>query len=240
MERWQYVTDTHGDLICPVARDAVLKFRDKFKPTVRIHGGDMFDFRALRGGASDEERAEGIAADLDAGLKFLRDYSPTHLLLGNHDFRLIEKAERCANGMLQEHCRLLVGKIEEACADIGCKLYPYDVERGVLKYGNYKFVHGYVHNMHSAHKAAACFGNVIMGHVHGFQRASPERDDNPTGWTCGHLADASRMGYARRRQGFLRWRQGFMYGWRTNADRLLINTVEKEGDEWVYPTKFNR
>jgi len=184
---------------------------------------------------------KGIAADLDAGLKFLRDYSPTHLLLGNHDFRLIEKAERCANGMLQEHCRLLVGKIEEACADIGCKLYPYDVERGVLKYGNYSFIHGYCHNMHTAHKAGQCFGNVVMGHVHTFQRAAPERADNPTAWTCGHLADASRMGYARRRQGFLRWKQGFMYGWRTNADRLLINTVEKEGDEMGVPRrKFNR
>lgn len=238
-ERWQYVTDIHGDLICPKARDAAIKFRDKFKPEVRIIGGDLFDLRALRNGASDEEKAEGIAADIAEGLKFLRDYGATHLLLGNHDYRLIEKAERCRNGVLRDHCRQLVEKITDECEVIGCKMYPYDVKRGVMHYANYRLVHGYCHNLHSANKAGLAFGNVIMGHVHTFQRATVERYEECTAWTCGMMADPEQMGYARRSQGFLRWRQGFMYGW-SDGDRLKVNTVEAHDGTWTYPTKFNR
>lgn len=240
MERWQYVTDIHGDLLCEDARSAAFKFRDKFKPEVRIIGGDLFDLRALRNGASQEEKEEGILDDVEAGLKFLRDYDATHLLLGNHDYRLVEKAEKNSNGVMRDYCRLLLDKIQDECYLIDCKIYPYDVVRGVLKYGNYKFIHGYCHNIHSAHKAGQAYGNVVMGHVHTFQEASPERDDCPTAYTCGMMADPERMGYARRRQGFLRWKQGFMYGWKTDEDRLIIQTVKKDGPEWIYPTKFNK
>ena len=237
-ERWQFVTDIHGDLLCPAARKAALGFRDKFKPTVRIIGGDLFDMRALRKNASDEERQEGIAGDIEAGLKFLRDFQPTHLLLGNHDYRLIERAERCADGKLREYCRMLVDKITDACEDIGCKLYPYDVDDGVLEYGDYKIVHGYCHNMHSAHAAAMAYGNVIMGHVHQFQRSSPARHDRVTGWSCGMLADGRRTRYARTKQGFFRWQQGFMYGW-NRENKLHINTVEAQDGTWYYPTRFS-
>ncbi len=215
-------------------------FRDKFKPDVRIIGGDLFDLRALRNGASDEEKAEGIAADIEAGLKFLRDYQATHFLLGNHDFRLVEKAEKSRDGVLRDHCRMLVDKITDECHLIGCKLYPYDVKRGVMEYGNYKFIHGYCHNMHSANKAGLCYGNVIMGHVHTFQEASPERDDGPTAYTCGMLADGERMGYARRRQGFHRWKQGFMYGWKRDDDTLAVQSVRGQGKHWIYPTRFSK
>jgi len=235
---WMAVTDTHGDLIDPDGRDAVLRFVDVHEPGVRIHMGDVWDLRALRKNASDEERAEGIRDDIEAGLKFLRAYRPTHLLLGNHDYRLWEKADRCADGTLRDHCRMLIEKIHEELEDIGTVLFPYDVEDGIFYYGDRKFIHGYCHNMHSAHKAGQCYGNVTMGHVHQFQRACPERDDNPEAWTCGHLLDAKRAKYARRRQGTLRWQQGFMYGWKDDNEHVSTYTVEPTGGRWFISEGF--
>lgn len=191
----------------------------------------------MRNNASDEERAEGIAHDIECGLDLLRKYEPTHLLLGNHDYRLWERAERCADGKLREYCRLLVDKILDELDAMGCQVFPYDIERGIMQYGDRKFMHGYCHNMHSAHKAGMTYGNCTFGHVHSFQRACPVRDDHPVAWSCGHLMDAGRASYSRRRLGTLRWQQGFMYGWLTDG-HVSTFTVEPSGGKWHIPGGF--
>lgn len=238
MKRWMYVTDSHGDLICPRARDAALAFAKKFKPEIRIHGGDAFDFRALRNGASEEERQEGITDDLEAGLAFLNDYKPTVFLWGNHDDRIVQKAAKCADGNLREFCRLIHDRIMDTLGALGCEVRPYDVEDGRYVLGDYKLIHGYNHDMHSAHKAGSVYGNCIMGHVHTFQQAKPLRDDAPTSYTCGSLMDAKRASYARRRLNTMVWENGWMYGWITDDNKLIVQSVRQVAGRWMIPTGF--
>jgi hypothetical protein len=224
-----YVTDNHGDLIDPASRDAALAFAERFQPEVRIHGGDVFDLRSLRSGASNDDRAEGIRADMEAGIAFLRDYAPTALLWGNHDDRLIERAANCRDGNLRELCQLWVDRVNDELNAIGCEVHPYDVDDGVYEFGGFNFVHGYNSNQHTAHKAAQIYDNCIMGHVHNFQESHPQRHKRVVGYTCGCLADIKRMRYARRRPATLTWQNGWLYGWEVDG-QLIVQSVRRGHD----------
>src|SRR6478609_621792 len=90
------VSDVHGDKQDHVATDAALAFTADFKPEIRVIAGDLWDFGAIRKGASPEEQAESMASDYEAGrtfaMKFFKGGAVNHLMLGNHDFRAIELA----------------------------------------------------------------------------------------------------------------------------------------------------
>lgn len=229
MTRWMYVSDSHGDLIDPASRDAALAFAERFQPEVRIHGGDAFDFRSLRSGASDDERAEGIGEDVRQGIAFLKDFRPTVYLWGNHDARLVRKAKNCRDGNLKLLCQQTHDRIVDELDALGCDQRPYKIKGGVYELGGYKFVHGYNHNTHSAHKAALFYGNVIMGHVHTFQEGRPQRYDNPTGYTCGLLGDIDRMEYAETRMAVANWMNGWLYGWEVDG-QLIVQSVRRGHD----------
>ena len=93
MKRFIFATDLHGDQQDKAAVKALFKATESFKPHLRIFGGDLIDARPLRKGAGPEERAESMADDWRAGLKFISEWKPTHLLMGNHDQRLWDLAE---------------------------------------------------------------------------------------------------------------------------------------------------
>ena len=111
-KRFLYYADSHGDLIHDESRRKLLKFAEDFKPHYRIHGGDLWDFSPLRGGASPEDRAGGISEDYNAGIKFLDEYKPNILTLGNHDDRIWQIGRDNSNGVLREHCAELARATE--------------------------------------------------------------------------------------------------------------------------------
>jgi hypothetical protein len=76
--------DVHGDQQCKKTNEVFFKFVDQWKPDYRIAGGDIFDFRPLRGKATTEERRESVMADRNDGMEWLARFEPTHYLLGNH------------------------------------------------------------------------------------------------------------------------------------------------------------
>lgn len=233
-----YVSDSHGDLICPRARDACLAFMRKFKPDIRIHGGDAFDLRPLGKKATDEDKQQGIQQDIEAGLKFLKAYKPTVFLWGNHDTRLIETANKAASGDLRNYCTLLHNNIIDTLEMMGCEVRPYDVEHGAYRLGDHWLIHGYNANLHAAHKAATIYGNVIMGHVHRFLQAKPPRIDGATGYTCGCLMDPQLASYARRSPSTLTWEQGWMYGWITDEGKLIVQSIRGIDGRWFIPNSF--
>src|SRR5690349_11522891 len=107
-----FASDNHGDKQDPRAVKAFTKFLGLWKPTIRIHGGDNWDFRPLRRGASEEEKRESMTADFDAGDRFLKILKPTHFQRGNHDERLwiLAKDNR---GPLSDHARYLITRAEK-------------------------------------------------------------------------------------------------------------------------------
>ena len=81
-ERFVCAFDLHGDMQHKPTVAAFLDFCKDFKPTVRIMGGDAFDFRWLRRSASEDEKLEAVTADFQQGVWFLEQFKPTVFLWG--------------------------------------------------------------------------------------------------------------------------------------------------------------
>ena len=71
---------------------ALWDFIDDWKPAIRVHAADAWDFRNLRRGASDDEKADSLVDDWHAGTDVLERFfdggKRNHFLRGNHDERL--------------------------------------------------------------------------------------------------------------------------------------------------------
>ena len=83
-KKWMAVGCSHGDQIDPEARKAVLTFRDRWKPDTTFHLGDFLDLAAFRAGAVNDpnssDRAASVSDDLSAGIDFLHELRPQHIL----------------------------------------------------------------------------------------------------------------------------------------------------------------
>jgi len=88
METFVAAGDLHGDRQDAQAVSAFKKFVKEFDPKLRIFLGDIWDFRAIREGASKTEKFHSMEADFKAGMEFLEWYKPAVITLGNHDQRL--------------------------------------------------------------------------------------------------------------------------------------------------------
>lgn len=86
--RFQVGFDPHGDMQDLPTRKAFFDFAALWKPKLRICGGDLWDFRPLRAGASDDEKRETMRGDFKAGVKWFNEFKPTVYLRGNHCQRL--------------------------------------------------------------------------------------------------------------------------------------------------------
>lgn len=210
-KRWIAIGDTHGDMIDRDAAEKVFSFIKSFKPDLRIHAGDAFDLRPIRGGASASERAEGMQADVEAGLDLLKRFKPDVFLVGNHDDRLIRCMTDNASALLREHAGALWDQITTALA--GVKILPYDVRDGIYRLGDWSFLHGYQHGMYVARQAAEhCASSAIQWHVHTCSEHPLMNVDGHVGMTCGCLCDLS-MEYRKKHRSSLRWSHAFAYGY---------------------------
>ena len=130
------VGDSHGDMIDPVAEKAVMAFIKDFKPKIRIHLGDAFDFRNLRKGASDEEKADSLMDDWDMGSTFLRQFfdggNQNYFLRGNHDERLYD-LQGSATGVMRDYATDSVKRFEGHIRKCKAKMLPYDSRIGILR-----------------------------------------------------------------------------------------------------------
>jgi Icc-related predicted phosphoesterase len=70
MKKFVIVADIHGNHADPQACAAALAFTKDFNPEIRIIAGDLWDFGAIRKGASEEDRAVSMRDDFDVGAKF--------------------------------------------------------------------------------------------------------------------------------------------------------------------------
>lgn len=229
--------DYHGDMHDPPTVAAFRAFVDEYRPPVRIMGGDLFDFRWLRRSASDDEKLEAVEADFEHGMEFLRWFKPTVFLWGNHDQRLRDALDSNAGqGAMKALARQWIEAIEDATP--GCQHFPYDKRRGVFRYGDHAFLHGYSHGIGAIRKAALTYGNVIMGHVHRRDRVTVEGVPRRIGHSSGCLCRLD-MDYNRANIGTLAQDNGWVYG--TNIDgRLLVLHAERMDEGWYAPMDLER
>jgi hypothetical protein len=237
-KKFLYCADSHGNLIHDESRRKLLKFASDFKPHYRIHGGDLWDFSPLRGGASPEDRAGGISEDYNAGIQFLDEYKPNMLTLGNHDDRIWQIGRDNSNGVLREHCAELSKQTEIEFKRRKITWTPYIVGKYLrLPEGGPKFIHGFRSSMVSPAKLHhADWGSCIHGHVHKPDTYVATHADGGLSMSSGCIGDIEKMHYADRYSSKMGWRQGFIYGMindKTGAWHAWH--VIKEGDDWISP-----
>lgn len=244
-KRLMAVGCSHGKFIDPLARDAVVRFRERYKPAYCIHLGDFIDTTSFRAGARGTgDESEDIDDDLDAGLDFLKALRPTHLTLGNHDWRVWKHLED-RNAQVRKAAKDVVASIEATTKWLKCETYEYRgvwsyTERdAILQIGNYKFAHGSFYGENATRDYAERFGNVVHAHTHRAAMAKGRRSDSPTAYGSGCLMLPTGADYAMTRAATLAWSMGIIYGevaMRRRAQCYLVLAERPRGaDEWRIP-----
>ena len=213
-ERFIVVADNHGDMQDERSVAALWDFLDDYRPTVRIHAGDCFDFRNLRRGASDEEKAASLEDDWEQGTEFLNRFfsggKSNHFLRGNHDERLWHFA-RSASGLLRDYALDGIKRLEKTVKQRHATMLPYDSEKGVLDLGDLSILHGYHAGVSACRQHAAIYGNCLFGHVHTIESAPVPSRKPAEARSIGCLCRRD-MDYINGRTAKLRWAQGWVAG----------------------------
>lgn len=228
------VFDSHGSQIDRSAEAAFWDFCSFWKPEIRIHGGDGFDFACLRKNASEGEKRERLQDDIDAGIDFIKRYKPTHYLRGNHCERLWDAA-KADDGKLADFASYLILDIKEALGD--AIMLPYDKRAGVLKIGRLKVVHGYNTGITAARIAGQVYGSVLMGHTHVIEQYSLAGLERRVARVCGCLCKLS-MDYNRGHLQTLRQSHGWAYGIILPSGEYIVWQAEQINSRWIYPSEF--
>lgn len=233
--------DNHGDMADPEALDALREFCKDYKPTVRVHLGDCFDMRSLRRGVGhDQEAAESLNADIEAGKAFLSAFKPTVYLWGNHEARLDTQIGSSGSALVRDYCSDLKTHINAHAAKSGAKvILPYHAEQGVYRLGPVAFIHGYAHGtnatpvqgLHYAERGGA----VIHGHTHNLSQVNLTKNGGGAAFSAGCLCQKEAMAYASMRLATSRWGSGFAAGWVDGAD-WKVWLVHKVGKRWIWQT----
>lgn len=213
--RFIVVSDSHGDMQDDRSVAGMLDFIKDFKPELRIHAGDLYDFRNLRRGASDEEKASSLEDDWLAGTDLLSRVmaggKENYFLRGNHDERLWNFRDS-ASGLLRDYASDGVKRVESLCRKLKTKMLPYDSRLGVLRIGHMTVVHGYACGIGAAARHARVYGNCFYGHTHEMSVAPVENISGPAearGIGCLCKID---MAYNSMQMNKLRHQQGWVYG----------------------------
>lgn len=233
-QRFVAAFDNHGAEQDTGAVKAFLDFCKEFKPQVRIHGGDCFDFARLRRAAKDDERRAPLKDDLEIGIAFLQAFKPTHFLRGNHDERMWDSL-KADDGALSDFAHYAVTDIEDVLGD--AQMLPYCKRRGVLKLGHLKVIHGYHSGVTAARQAGLVYGSVLMGHVHAIDQYSLPGLERRIARCCGCLCKLD-MDYNRAQAQTLRQSHGWAYGLLFDSGEYVVWQAEKVAGKWYYPSEI--
>lgn len=232
---------SHGSRANPKALEAVLRFRESFKPHQVIHLGDAYDLASLRGGAlangNDGDAADDYLSDIDEGRRFLNNLRPTVFTLGNHE----ERAKR----YLHHHNAVIRGFAEavwarmvepiERHAKVFIKHHSV-LPHGWFKLGGFSWGHGTLFSENFLRDSAETWGNCVVAHAHRAGIAYGRRADNPVAFSPGTLADLPAMEYAHKRRGTLAWSHGIVFGEYTeNSSHLYLHQWPQNEQTWALP-----
>lgn len=232
-----FVGCTHGDLLCGDAARVALNFMADWKPKHRVHLGDVWDFRALRRGASPEERLDGIKDDYRCGIEFLTAYRPQILTLGNHDHRVWRATTETSNAVFAEMMAGFADSIQTDLDKLRVRATPWGVDQvAKLPCGGPSLLHGYRSTVNPAKSHFENYGESICAHVHKPDTYHARHINGEKAYTVGTLARIQDMRYADGYTAKLGWRQSFLYGLHnTKTGAWQAWHVINEGGQWVSP-----
>ena len=233
------VGDNHGDMVDKEVAEEFFKFCKWYKPDVKIHLGDCFDFRSIRKNAGHAERNESLEDDVKWGKWFIQNYKPTVFHFGNHEDRLDQIINTTTNALERDACYALKQDIINCLKKNGCKhIYEYHAEEGVHTLGKVRTCHGYTCGKNAVEEHAIHFGleegAVIMGHVHIIMQTNARRYKGTVGFSGGCLCSKRAMTYAKTRLATSKWGSGWVYGW-VEGNKWKVFQAHKVGKNFIYP-----
>jgi hypothetical protein len=239
METFVAASDYHGDRRDSTADKLFRRFVADFKPKRRYFLGDLWDFRALRSGATEDEKKHSMKEDFERGLEFFQWYKPDVFLLGNHDQRLwdaVSKDGFFKTGPIADYAAELIERFDAAAEEIGTVILPYDKRKGVYRHNGQAMVHGF-DNMVPM-KMASTYGNVMYGHGHAIVvGASPDDEAAPVARQIGSLC-LTDMDYNRGQLKTLAQQNGWAYGAHLDHKRNAVMQATVTGSSVVFAETF--
>lgn len=235
------VGDNHGDMVDAESFNAVKEFIKDYKPDVRVHLGDCFDFRSLRRGVgNDAESAESLKDDVSAGIEFLKMFQPSVYLWGNHEARLDHLIANSGSAIVRDYCEDLKTAINKEAREAGAKvILPYHAEKGIYRLGKVAFAHGYSHGQNAVTQQGSHYadfgGGFICGHIHRLEQVNLKRHGGGAAYSAGCLCMKNAMDYASHRLATAQWGNGFAYGY-VNGDEWKCWLAHRVGDNWIWAT----
>ena len=231
-------SDIHGIEGDDGATKACLSFVHDFAPEVRVIAGDLWDFGAIRNGASPEERSLSMRDDYEAGAAFadtfFRGGKDNHLMLGNHDVRAHDLSHS-VDAVRADLGQKMVEDIGYVARRNKARLYPYDSRHGVLELGHLKVVHGYHTGASACASHSRIYGNVIFGHVHSIESYQTPGLRQQEARAIGCLCKLD-MDYADRKTGKLRWAHGWAAGYLFEDGTYTLWQIRSINGRFYAPT----
>lgn len=209
-KRFIVASDVHGDQQDPSANSTLFNFMKMWKPHIRIMAGDLWDFRPLRGKASEDEKRESMREDFEAGERWFKQFKPQYFLRGNHDQRLWDLAEH-GDGVRADYAGDLIERVETSLGLLDCKMLPYHKREGVLRIGSLKVIHGFSCGVYASRQTALIYGSCLFGHVHTIDEHAIPGLERRVARSIGCLCKLD-LEYADRMPTTLRHAHGFAYG----------------------------
>lgn len=228
---------SHGGLALDLALDAIVKFKEDFRPDFTCHLGDWTDTTAWRAGAkgTSDEGAD-VAADMERGLGFLSRLRPQAVFIGNHEHRIYRHADH-PNAIVREAARSTISSIREFMElDLGGArlVETYDWDTAWLRMGNYLIGHGISFSENAVRDHAERVGNCIIAHLHRQEVNRGRRSDSPTCVSVGYLGDRPKFKYADLHPSRYRWQVGWCYGEFTdNHVEWQLHKIHTSGNERI-------
>lgn len=235
------VGDNHGSEIEPGMEKAFFEWLKDFKPKLRIHCGDAWNFAALRKKASPDEKAQAIAPDYEAGCDFLKRYfdrsigmfGEGYLTLGNHDKRIFDLAQTTTDAALAHYAVKMVTEIGVLTRKLKVQTRPYDSRLGVLDVHGLRTIHGYAAGIGAARRFAFIYGTCAFGHTHSMDVCPAERWPEPAiAYGTGCLCKIDQP-YNATQPGKLRHENGWLYGFTDGKRATYFQAKYKDGRVYV-------
>ena len=231
---------SHGIHADRKALEAVIKFRETFRPDTCIHLGDFCDTAAFRSGAKgSNDESSPIQPDVDGGLDFLEKLRPSLVLCGNHEDRLWRLA--ASPSAIVAHCaQEVIQQMTKCCHKLKAELVEWNGIYQGRTIGGFRYMHGTFYSENATRDHAEALGNVVHAHTHRAAVAKGRRSDSPTGYCVGTLANMPAMEYAKARRATLSWSQGFVWGFYNESKTggrsvLWLHEQPANQAEWVLP-----
>ena len=209
--------DNHGHLACDDTLDAIMEGVSRYKPKVRVHLGDNWDMTCLRKGIENgsKEAIDNLREDMDAGIKWVRRYKPTHFLFGNHEWRVYDLLQNTDSMSKARKAQDVIDEMKRELRAVGCKVIkPYDVRDCKITIEGIDFIHGMSHGKNALLQDQSTYGTpghgFAMGHLHREEQLNYQHIEGGAAFLCGCAMDISLANYALRRSATLRWQNGFL------------------------------